>query len=214
MLPIFSQKVKNMNFHKGIVRISATYSSVPIWLSLTAPRCTISQIKWYQPSTCLDRLWNMGFYEKRIPLWLSQRIMVESNTCLNNSLKRFHNQVTSQWAIHAIMYSTSAVLKATDFRFLPEVDLLVKWHLKVLLRSTTFPAQSTSVYPRSVMLPVVYLSPWFIVPRRYLRRFNLVKVMRLNHMLTTKHTFGRVFTKNIKAPTSWRYSEGFENMGQ
>ena len=87
------------------------------------------------------------------------------STCSNNSLKRFRNQVTSQQAIHAAMYSASVVLKATDFRFLLEADLRAKQYPDVPLRSTTLPAQSTSVYPRSVTLSAVYLSPWSIVPR-------------------------------------------------
>ena len=122
-------------------------------------------------STCS----NMGFSDKRIPLWLSQRIMVVSSTCLNSSLKSFRTQVASQQAIHVAMYSALAVLKATDFYFLLiqdiEADPSVKQHPDVILRSTTLPAQSTSIYPWSLKLPVVYLKPWFIVPRRYLNRF-------------------------------------------
>ena len=100
---------------------------------------------------------------------------VVSSTCTNNSLKRFRNQTASQQAILSAMYSATAVLKATDFCFLLihdiEADPSVKQHPYVLLRSTTLLAQSASVYPWSVMLSTVYLSPWFIVPQRYLNRF-------------------------------------------
>ena len=85
--------------------------------------------------------------------------------------RSFRNQVTSQRAIHAAMYLASVVLKATEFRFLLEADLRVKQHPDVLLRSTTLPAQSASVYPRSVILLAVYLSPWSVVPQRYLKSF-------------------------------------------
>ena len=140
-----------------------------------APHCTISRMKWYLISICLDRSWNTGFSVKRIPLWLSQTITVVSSTCPNNSLKSFRNQTVSQQAILAAMYSASAVLKATDFCFLLiheiEAEPRLKQHPDVLLRSTTLPAQLASVYPRSITLSTVYLSPWFIVPRRYLRRF-------------------------------------------
>ena len=139
------------------------------------PRCTISWIKWYLISICLDRLWNIGFSDKRIPLWLSQRITVVSSTCLNNSLKSFHNQTTSQQAMLATIYLASAVLKATDFCFLLIQDIeakpKVKQHPDVILRSTTLPTQSASVYPWSLKLLTVYLGPWLIVPRRYLNRF-------------------------------------------
>ena len=83
--------------------------------------------------------------------------------------------MTSQQAILVAMYLASAVLKATDFYFLLihdiEAEPSVKQHPDVLLRSTILLAQSALVYPWSVTVPAVYLSPWFIVPRRYLNRF-------------------------------------------
>ena len=101
--------------------------------------------------------------------------MVISSTCPNSSLKSILNQTASQQSILVAMYSASTVLKATNFYFLLiheiEVEPRLKQHPDVLLRSTTLPAQLASVYLRSVMLPTVYLIPWFIVPRRYLRRF-------------------------------------------
>ena len=63
----------------------------------------------------------------------------------------------------AAIYFASAVLKATDFCFLLiqdiEADPKVKQHPEVLLRSTTLPAQSASVYPGSLTSPTVYLNP-------------------------------------------------------
>ena len=104
----------------------------------------------------LDRSWDTGFSERRIPLWLSQRIMVVSSTCPNSSLKSFLNQTASQQAILAAMYLASAMLKATDFCFLLiqeiEAEPRVKQHPNVLLQSTTLPAQSASVYPWSLIL--------------------------------------------------------------
>ena len=48
---------------------------------------------------------------------------------------------------------------------------LVNTHPDVLLRSTTLPAQTASEYLWSVILPTMYLSPWSIVPQRYLKSF-------------------------------------------
>ena len=88
------------------------------------------------------------------------------------------------------------------------------------LRSTTLPAQSASVYPRSIKLPAVYLSPWFIVPWRYLNRFLALtqwmwwgSTICWLKVFTAKHTSGWVFTKNIRAPTSWWYLVGFASTG-
>ena len=122
------------------------------------------------------------------------------------------------------MYSASVVLKATDFYILLiqdiEADPKMKQHPDVLLRSTTLPTQSAWVYPWSLKLPAVYLSPWLIVPRRYLNRF-LAPIQWMwwgsticwLKVFTAKHTFGREFTKNIRAPTSCRYSVGFSSTG-
>ena len=149
------------------------------------PCCTISRIKWYQPSTCLDRSWNTGFYDKQIPLRLSQRITVASSTCSNNSLKSFRNQVTSQQAIHVIMYSASTVLKAIDFSFLPEADLRVKQHLDALLRSTTTSPIDISISMKchtlgSVSQPMVFRASE--ISQEFLGT-NSVNVM-INHVLT------------------------------
>ena len=95
-----------------------TYSSILMCWSLNAPRCTISQIKWYLISMCLERLWNTGFSKRRIPLWLSQKITVVFSTCSNSSLNSFLNQTASQQAILVVMYSVSTVLRATNFCFL------------------------------------------------------------------------------------------------
>jgi len=90
-------------------------------------------------------------------------ITVVSNVNPNSSLKSFRNHTASQEAILASMYSASAVLKAIDFCFLLiqdiEADPKEKQHPKVLLQSTTLPAQSTSVYPSSLTSPAVYLNP-------------------------------------------------------
>ena len=90
---------------------------------------------------------------------------------LEQLTEELRNQVASQQAIHAAMYSALAVLKATDFCFLHEAVPSVKQHLDVLLESTTLPIQSALVYPWSVIFPTVYLNPWSIVPQRYLKSF-------------------------------------------
>ena len=78
-------------------------------------------------------------------------ITVVSSTCSNNSLKSCRNQTASKQAILAAMYSTSPMLKATNFYFLLiqdiEAEPSVKQYPDVLLRSTTLPTQSASVYP-------------------------------------------------------------------
>jgi len=88
---------------------------------------------------------------------------VVSNVNPNSSLKSFRNHTTSHEDMLAIIYPASVVLKATDFYFLliqdTEADPKVKHHPEVLLRSTTLPAQSTSVYPSSLTSLAVYLNP-------------------------------------------------------
>jgi len=54
-IPSRSRKVKNLSFPRGFIWIMATCTSVLEWWSLLAPRCTISQIKWYLISICLER---------------------------------------------------------------------------------------------------------------------------------------------------------------
>lgn len=70
--PSCSLKNKNVVFGKGLLRMFATYSSVDMCWSLTAPLCTISLMLWYLISMCFDLSWNIGFSKSLIPLWLSQ----------------------------------------------------------------------------------------------------------------------------------------------
>ena len=149
---------------------------------------------------------------------------MEYITCPNNSLNSFRNQTSSQQAILAAIYSTSTVLKATDFCFLLiqdiEAEPKVKKHLDVLLQSTTLPTQLVWVYPSSLKLPVVYLSPWLIAPRRYLNRFLApIRWMWWGSTICwlkvfiAKHTSRWEFTKNIMTPTSCWYSVGLTSTG-
>jgi len=53
-IPSLSRKAKNLTFLEGFVRMFVTYSSVLMCWSLISPRCTISRIKWYLISMCLE----------------------------------------------------------------------------------------------------------------------------------------------------------------
>ena len=182
MTPNHSRKFKNMIFSRGFVKMLVTCSSVPMWWSFIDPRCTISWIKWYLISMCLEWLWNTGFSDNRIPLWLMQRITVVSNTCPNNSLKSFLNQTTSQEAILTAMYLASAVLKATDFCFLLIQDIEAepkeKQHLEVLLRNIIITMQS--YISDSVSQSMSDCAPK--ISQKILGT-NRMCVMRLNHIL-------------------------------
>ena len=150
------------------------------------PRCTMSWTKWYLISICLDRSWNTGFLDNRIPLWLSQSITVVSSTCPNNSLKSFHNQTTSQQDILATMYSASAVLKATDFCF-----LLIRTQGEATSRCAL--AIHHIANPIGISISMEFQTPDSVSQRmvdcapkisQQILGTNPVNVMRINHMLT------------------------------
>ena len=94
--------------------------------------------------------------------------------------------MASQQAIHAAMYSASAVLKATDFCFLLEVDPSVKHHPCALaIHHTASPIgisiSMESQTPGTVSQTMVYRAP--DISQEFLGT-NLVNVMRINHVLT------------------------------
>lgn len=153
MTPSLSRKVKNLTFPKGFVRMSATCSSVLMCWSLITPCCTISRIKWYLISMCLERSWNTGFSDRRIPLWLSQMIMMVSNMCSNSSLKSFLNQTASQQALMVLKpifaSCSSKILKQTPKRSNTQTCSYDPPHWQ--------PNQHLNIHVAS--FPAVYLNP-------------------------------------------------------
>ena len=74
---------------------------------------------------CFDLSWNTVFSVIFIQLWLSQRIVVVSNSMSNNLDINFRSHIASQQAKQAAMYSASAILRATLDCFLLNHEIMV-----------------------------------------------------------------------------------------
>ena len=108
--------------------------------------------------------------------WLSHKILVASILLLNRFTRNFLRHMASHEVVLASIYSASVELRATDFCFLLDqeviLDLMLKQYPVVLFRSIELPAQSASVNPLSLMsVPLVYNSPCSTVPCISLRTF-------------------------------------------
>ena len=104
----------------------AIYSSVWMYCIFMAPLWTMSLIKWYFNSICLDLSWKTRFFVSFKQRWLSQWIIVVSNLSWNKPDNSFLSHTASLLTSLAAIYFASAVLCAIEPCFLLEQDIMVE----------------------------------------------------------------------------------------
>jgi hypothetical protein len=169
--PSSPRKRVKVAWSRGLVKISASWSSVGTWIKAIFPFSTLSLRKWYLTSMCLVLEWSTGFFATLMALVISHW----SGTWVYSSLKSLMVYVIqSSWEqqLAAATYSTSVVDWATldclredqntkedpKNRQVPEVDFLSNRH----------PAKFASEKPWSAKEDVEYQRPKSGVWRKYL----------------------------------------------
>ena len=89
--PSLPWKCENFPKDRGLVRMSSICSLVWMYYSFMVPLWTMSLIKWYVNSICLDLSWKIRFFMIFKQLWLLQLIIVVSNISWNNPDNNFLN---------------------------------------------------------------------------------------------------------------------------
>ena len=135
--------LQNWFLSKGLVNISANWSSVPIPSILMSPLFTWSLRKWWRISICFFLECWIGFYAIFTALSLSHNKRISLNfTPKSRRVCFIHNNWAQQ--LPAEIYSASAVEKAIEFYFFEDQeirDLLRNWQpLEVFFLSTLHPA--------------------------------------------------------------------------
>ena len=98
---------------RGLVKISAAWAVVGMWMGEMYPASTVSCSQWNQTSRCFIQPWCSGFFATVTAELLSMR-RGNGEVILNpNSVKRFHIQMISFPASTAAIYSTSVVESET-----------------------------------------------------------------------------------------------------
>jgi hypothetical protein len=145
-----SLDIKELNFGggNGLVRKSASCSSVEMGSNLNIPFCTFSLTKWQSISKCLVLLWNTGLEAMCIALWLSQYNVGSLTHLVCKSFKRYKSHWSSQVAVESALYSASDEDLDTVYCFLARRDIKDEPRKKqkpiVDLLESMHPAQSAS----------------------------------------------------------------------
>ena len=148
MNPNFSLRYSKVSLGKGLVKMPATYSFVPIYSNLIFFFVTCSQRKWNLIGMCLVLECITGFLEILMALVLSHRIGLGLSHVMCMSCKAFFIQRIWVQQVVAAIYSSLAVYKDNEDCFLFDQD--TRQFLKknivplMLLLSPTHLTQSAS----------------------------------------------------------------------
>ena len=113
--------LQNLLSSSGLVKISASWSSVPTLLIQISPFCWWSFMKWWRTSICFVLKCWTGLFVSFTALSLSH----SNGTCLYLILKSFNVAfIQSNWAqqLPGKIYSASTVESATPFCFFDDQD--------------------------------------------------------------------------------------------
>jgi hypothetical protein len=111
--PIFPRKSANLEESRGLVKMSANYLSVSIYLISISLFSTRSLRKWCLLSTCLIFLWKTGFLATEIALVLSHMWGTLSNLTPKSLIVCTIQRICEQ-QLGAATYSASVVDCATE----------------------------------------------------------------------------------------------------
>ena len=114
-IPISCLRFRKCGPSNPLVRRSASWFSVLMYVALITWFYWISRMKWNLTSICLVRWWNSGFLTSLIALWLSIKSSVDWSSLRPMSCRSLLIQTTSLPPADAATYSDSVVERETHF---------------------------------------------------------------------------------------------------